>query len=1058
MTSAVHSHTAFLDAELKSALEEGNQAVDLHSAWLLETVEANTKNLRFQRCAQRLRTERSTSAAPPRAAHAPAGARQSPICLLTSRPPAPGSNPSLVCPRSARKPKRGKAKKGLATLAVRATARSPCASPSQPRSGSSPPPRLAPRLAGGRGGVGEPRQRGGLLHAQRGGRSSALAAWPEPAEQRQRTWYASRSLVPPPPPAGRQALTLSPSCARAESGSKRKESAATDASAEAESESIGETKRVKRDDVVEALKVAEAANAASAESGLAKLKASKPGLGDAAQPMEEDKGSSSGAAAAQEEEPQQVEVPDFNKKKVTELRALLQEAGLDDKGKKAELVERMTQYTLAQQQGAASDDAEEAQPSPEAADAEMQVEEPSAGVVAEEAAEEDAAEEDAAGEEAVVEQAQAQAAGASMLMLSPLAEMAEEEEMEEEEEAAQPVEEAPAPAPAAARQGSRRGSVPRAAAPAEAAPAAVVDDAAVAMDDEAADEAADDAAADEEQADEEQTDDAEAASAEAPEEAEEEAAAASEQAAQHFSPREQAAPPSRPSNESGGGASSSSSILGRLKGLAGSFGGSFMGGTPAAPQPPSRGSSSGAGAQSSSTQPPGSARTHGTQGYTVTDELQRKMEERRSKLERMSDTPKLNSANSSANNSAAQATPTPAAPAPVGTDPLELKPEIKVPTPFAGGGTGGGGALEVVAEDEEGEEDEHEEEPAPAPAPAPTRKSTKGPSKPLVPPTGTGAKGAPAKGTSKPLVSKQEEAKRRREEQEREKADKLAAKELAAKEQRDKLEQKQRDEKERREKEQRDKAAREEDIRKRREEMELAKKQPNGKKRKSEEEPPKQPKRQGKQPASSNAAPAPSPAPAPAPAATPAPKPTPTAAPAAAASPLPEGWKAYTDKTSGKTYYHNAKLNLSDPSKATTWVKPRVEAVMIPVNKPSTGSDEGDEEESGSEDEADVAKAANKPKLPSWAQAGALMSQLQKQPDPTQGDAIFGQRIHEMEEPIRLRDVFGSSPLKRAHHRRGSSAHWQFDRLTQEEEQEYIEAHGGAYDPSGAGPSGSGSS
>ena len=98
MTSAVHSHTAFLDAELKSALEEGNQAVDLHSAWLLETVEANTKNLRFQRCAQRLRTERPTSAAPSRAAHAPAGARQSPICLLTSRPPRTWQQPVARLP------------------------------------------------------------------------------------------------------------------------------------------------------------------------------------------------------------------------------------------------------------------------------------------------------------------------------------------------------------------------------------------------------------------------------------------------------------------------------------------------------------------------------------------------------------------------------------------------------------------------------------------------------------------------------------------------------------------------------------------------------------------------------------------------------------------------------------------------------------------------------------------------------------------------------------------------------------------------------------------------
>ena len=77
--------------------------------------------------------------------------------------------------------------------------------------------------------------------------------------------------------------------------------------------------------------------------------------------------------------------------------------------------------------------------------------------------------------------------------------------------------------------------------------------------------------------------------------------------------------------------------------------------------------------------------------------------------------------------------------------------------------------------------------------------------------------------------------------------------------------------------------------------------------------------------------------------------------------------------------------------------------------------------------------------------------------DATAVDAIFGQRIHEMDEAIRLRDVFGSSPPKRAHHRRGSSAHWQFDRLTQEEEQEYIESHGGA-GPSGAGPSGAGPS
>ena len=111
--------------------------------------------------------------------------------------------------------------------------------------------------------------------------------------------------------------------------------------------------------------------------------------------------------------------------------------------------------------------------------------------------------------------------------------------------------------------------------------------------------------------------------------------------------------------------------------------------------------------------------------------------------------------------------------------------------------------------------------------------------------------------------------------------------------------------------------------------------------------------------------------------------------------------------------------------------------MTIPVHKDSHSSQEPDSDSDG-EDEG------SKSKLPSWAQPKELSAQLQQQDDPTKGDAIFGQQIHFMPEACSLREIFGEGVTKKSHHRRGSSGCWDLDRLTQEEEEQYINSHAGA--------------
>ena len=172
--------------------------------------------------------------------------------------------------------------------------------------------------------------------------------------------------------------------------------------------------------------------------------------------------------------------------------------------------------------------------------------------------------------------------------------------------------------------------------------------------------------------------------------------------------------------------------------------------------------------------------------------------------------------------------------------------------------------------------------------------------------------------------------------------------------------------------------------------------------------------------------------PAPAPAAAPKPKQK------AAAAPLPEGWKEYVDKSTGKSYYYNASTS------TTTWERPAASGrasssteVQIPTHKTSHSSVEDDESEEESGDEGGAAKR----KLPSWANPKELMSQLQQQDNPTQGDDVFGQQIHLMEEACALKDIFGSEVTNKRHHRRGSSGCWDLDRLTEQEEQAYQKSH-----------------
>ena len=173
---------------------------------------------------------------------------------------------------------------------------------------------------------------------------------------------------------------------------------------------------------------------------------------------------------------------------------------------------------------------------------------------------------------------------------------------------------------------------------------------------------------------------------------------------------------------------------------------------------------------------------------------------------------------------------------------------------------------------------------------------------------------------------------------------------------------------------------------------------------------------------------------APAPAAAPKPKQK------AAAAPLPEGWKEYVDKATGKSYYYNAS------SATTTWERPKAASgrasssaeIQIPTHKSSHSSVDDDESEDESGDEGG---AGGKRKLPSWANPKELMSQLQRQHNPTRGDDVFGQQIHLMEEACALKEIFGSEVTNKRHHRRGSSGCWDLDRLTEQEEQAYQKSH-----------------
>ena len=100
---------------------------------------------------------------------------------------------------------------------------------------------------------------------------------------------------------------------------------------------IGETKRVKRDQVAEIIAAADTANAAAAEAAISELKTSEPPAAEAP--------------------------PDFGKKRVPELRKELVALGLNDKGRKDELVERLTNHFLEQQAAAAAAAAAAAEPS-----------------------------------------------------------------------------------------------------------------------------------------------------------------------------------------------------------------------------------------------------------------------------------------------------------------------------------------------------------------------------------------------------------------------------------------------------------------------------------------------------------------------------------------------------------------------------------------------------------------------------------------------------------------------------------------------------------------------
>ena len=208
---------------------------------------------------------------------------------------------------------------------------------------------------------------------------------------------------------------------------------------------IGETKRVKRDQVAEIIAAADTANAAAAEAAISELKTSEP-------------------------------PPDFRKKRVPELRKELVALGLNDKGRKDELVERLTNHFLEQQAAAAAAaaaaepapvaeaEAEAAEPATSAAEeapSEAEVEEAEAGGAAEPAEEEakaepepmetvEEAEEPAAEEEQADAEVEAAPVAAAPSALSPLVEEAETSPSSE-----------PAVAEPAAAQG-RRGSIPRA--------------------------------------------------------------------------------------------------------------------------------------------------------------------------------------------------------------------------------------------------------------------------------------------------------------------------------------------------------------------------------------------------------------------------------------------------------------------------------------------------------------------------------------------------------------------------------------------------------------------
>ncbi|EOD03931.1 hypothetical protein EMIHUDRAFT_108042 [Emiliania huxleyi CCMP1516] len=150
--------------------------------------------------------------------------------------------------------------------------------------------------------------------------------------------------------------------------------------------------------------------------------------------------------------------------------------------------------------------------------------------------------------------------------------------------------------------------------------------------------------------------------------------------------------------------------------------------------------------------------------------------------------------------------------------------------------------------------------------------------------------------------------------------------------------------------------------------------------------------------------------------------------------PLSAGWTEHKTPEGRPYYYHAA-------TKKSTWerpgaARPGADDAAKQYSIPEDRASSGDESESEEED-----APAKKQLIPNWAQSSQLQPALIEQytMDP---DNVFETALHEQTTVVDLGSIFGRSDQNRRGHRRASSGDWSRDQLLQEEVAQYKKARG----------------